>query len=65
MTVITDKVWFEGNDDHDITYWWESGWSAGDDIASLMESGVKTVMTMTVLNDGVWCEDGGNYDSTH
>ena len=58
MSVITDKVWFEGIDDHAITYWWESGWSAGDDNDSLMESGVKTVMTMTVLTDGVWCEDG-------
>ena len=30
-----------------------------------MESGVKTVMTMTVLTNGVWCEDGDDYDSTH
>ena len=30
-----------------------------------MESGVKTVMTMTVLTDEVWYEDGDDYDSTH
>ena len=30
-----------------------------------MESGVKMVMTMTVLTDEVWYEDGDDYDSTH
>ena len=30
-----------------------------------MESGVKTVMTTTVLTDEVWCEDGDEYDRTH
>ena len=30
-----------------------------------MESGVKTVMTMTVLTNSVWCEDGDDYDNTH
>ena len=30
-----------------------------------MESGMKMVMTMTVLTNSVWCEDSDDYDSTH
>ena len=29
-----------------------------------MESDEKVIMMITILTDGVWCEDGDDYDGT-